>query len=78
LVDLAWYRLFGKDAISGISQYWKSVIKESRKTQTQTQDPVPSRSTQKPTQRTHVIPTKEERNKLNGDKTIHSLWGDKI
>ena len=31
LVELAWYRLFGKDAISGISQYYKSLIKETRK-----------------------------------------------
>lgn len=76
LVDLAWYRLFGKDAISGISQYWKSVVKESRKTQEPVQTP-PAKQT-KTTQRTHVIPTKEERNKLNGDRTIHSLWGDKI
>lgn len=32
MVELAWYKLFGKDAISGISQFWKKELKEARKT----------------------------------------------
>lgn len=33
IVDLAWYRLFGKDAISDISRYWKEELKKSRKSE---------------------------------------------
>lgn len=31
IVELAWYRLFGKDTISDISNYWKEELKKSRK-----------------------------------------------
>lgn len=31
IVELAWYRLFGKDAISDISNYWKEELKKTRK-----------------------------------------------
>ena len=34
IVELAWYRLFGKDTISDISNYWKEELKKSRKTNT--------------------------------------------
>ena len=33
LIDLAWYRLFGKQTISDISHYWKDRLQESRKPQ---------------------------------------------
>ena len=64
LVELAWYRLYGQDAISGISQYWKSVLKESRKQQT------PTKQT-----RTTVVPTREDPKKKS-EKSISSLWSD--
>ena len=32
LVELAWYRLFGQDAISNISEYWKDILKQERRT----------------------------------------------
>ena len=31
IVELAWYRLFGKDTISDISNYWKEELKKNRK-----------------------------------------------
>ena len=31
IVELAWYKLFGKDAISDISNYWKEELKKTRK-----------------------------------------------
>lgn len=34
IVELAWYRLFGKDTISDISNYWKEELKKSRKANT--------------------------------------------
>ena len=64
LVELAWYRLFGKDAISGISQYYKSLIKETRK---------PAAPKNEPPKPSTVIPTNEEKNKSNPDKSIASL-----
>lgn len=36
LADLAWYRLFGKDAISDISNYWKDELKKARRTEPKT------------------------------------------
>lgn len=32
LVELAWYKLFGQDAISNISEYWKDILKQERRT----------------------------------------------
>lgn len=69
LVELAWYRLFGKDAISGISQYYKSLIKETRK---------PAAPKNEPPKPSTVIPTNEEKNKSNPDKSIASLWDDEL
>lgn len=69
LVELAWYRLFGKDAISGISQYYKSLLKETRKTPA-------SQSKNDPPKPSTVIPTNEEKNKPNQDKSITSLYED--
>ena len=69
LVELAWYRLFGKDAISGISQYYKSLIKETRK---------PAAPKNEPPKPSTVIPTNEEKNKSNPDKLIASLWDDEL
>lgn len=63
LVDLAWYRLYGKDAISGISQYWKGIVKESRKAAEPAKPKAP---------KAHVIPTKEDMSK-KGDMTVASL-----
>ena len=71
LVDLAWYRLFGKDAIAGISQYWKGVVKDARKSEARAQ------KEHAKTQRTHVIPSKEDFSKKQ-DKTLTSLWDGKI
>lgn len=31
LIELAWYRNFGRNVIDGISQYWKNTLKEERK-----------------------------------------------
>lgn len=31
LIELAWYRINGKNTISGVTQYWKSILKEERK-----------------------------------------------
>lgn len=67
LIELAWFRLFGKDAISGISQYYKSLLKESRKTPT-------SQPKSEPPKPSTVIPTNEEKNKPNPDKSITSLY----
>lgn len=69
LVELAWYRLFGKDAISGISQYYKSLIKETRK---------PAAPKNEPPKPSTIIPTNEEKNKSNPDKSIASLWDDEL
>ena len=62
LIELAWYRLFGKDAISGISQYWKDQLKESRK--------VNKSSNQKPSV---VISDKPDPNNSK-DKVIDSYY----
>lgn len=31
LIELAWYKINGRNTISGVTQYWKSVLKEERK-----------------------------------------------
>lgn len=36
-VEIAWYALYGKDAISDITNYWKSQLKSSRKADTRVQ-----------------------------------------
>lgn len=66
LVDLAWYRLFGKDAISGISQYWKGVVKETRKAEAK------AHKEQNKASKTHVVPAREDFSKKQ-DKTLTSL-----
>ena len=68
LVNFGWYALYGKDAISGISQYWKGIVKESRKAVEPTKPKAP---------KAHVIPTKEDMSK-KGDMTVASLWSGKI
>lgn len=37
LIELAWFKLYGKDAISDISNYWKSQLKNTRKQDTKPQ-----------------------------------------
>lgn len=31
LIELAWYRINGKNTLSGVTQYWKNILKEERK-----------------------------------------------
>lgn len=31
LIELAWYRINGKDTLTGVTQYWKNILKEERK-----------------------------------------------
>lgn len=31
LIELAWYRINGKSTLSGVTQYWKNILKEERK-----------------------------------------------
>lgn len=40
LVELAWFALYGKDAISNISNYWKSQLKNTRKQEPKSQTTV--------------------------------------
>lgn len=39
LVEIAWYALYGKDAISDITRYWKSQLKKDRKEDKQKSQP---------------------------------------
>lgn len=63
LIELAWYRLFGKDAISGISQYWKDQLKETRKVEKN-----PSKSV------TTVVPSNTETKPTKEDKHIDTFY----
>lgn len=64
LVELAWHRLFGKDAISGITQYWKEQLKERSKANKKED----SQSV------TTVIPKKPDSNQKQDKKTIDSYY----
>lgn len=58
IVQLAWYRLFGKDTISDISNYWKDQLVASRRTNT-------------PEKKTNVtVQSKTE----TTDKNPHAMW----
>lgn len=59
LIDLAWYRLFGKQTISDISHYWKDRLQESRKSQ-------------QPSKKPDVTVTKTETTKK--DNSLSSAW----
>lgn len=55
LVELAWFALYGKEAISDITNYWKSQLKSTRRSENKTQTTV-----------VHV-----DKNKLKDDFTNH-------
>lgn len=63
IVELAWYRLFGKDTISDISNYWKDELKKVRKPST------PS----KPKADVTVKPKTEEKPR-QGETSLNSAW----
>lgn len=66
LVELAWFALYGKDAISDISNYWKSQLKNARKSETKSQ--------------TTIIP--RDNNKKDGfishHKSIETKYGEDL
>ena len=64
LVRLAWFNKFGQDAITGITQFWKSQLREAKKTSPVT----------KPVSKTTIVP-KEDTPKSK-EKTLHSLYDD--
>lgn len=66
LVELAWHRLFGKDAISGVTQYWKEQLKERSKSK--------EKETTKSDQSVTTVIPKTPDNKPNQDKTISSYY----
>lgn len=64
LVRLAWFNKFGQDAITGITQFWKSQLREARKTSPVT----------KPVSKTTIVP-KEDTPKSK-EKTLSNLYDE--
>lgn len=64
LVRLAWFNLFGQDAITGITHFWQGQLREAKK-QTNTST--------KPVTKTTIVP-KEDPTKTSKDKTLTSLY----
>ena len=65
IVELAWYRLFGKDTISDISNYWKEELKKSRRTNTSLK------------QKTNVtIKTDDNKNQTQTGTSLSSKWDE--
>lgn len=62
LVRLAWFKLYGQDAITGISQFWKGQLKEARRATPAT----------KPVTKTTIVP-KEDPQKQK-DKAMMSFY----
>lgn len=67
LVELAWFALYGKDAISDISNYWKSQLKSTRKPDTKSQTTVvqPDKKSQKD-------------NFTNHHKSVETSYGENL
>lgn len=67
LVELAWFALYGKDAISDISNYWKSQLKNTRK--------------QDPKSQTTIVPAdknKPKDNFTNHRKSVETVYGEDL
>ena len=69
LIELAYYRLYGKSNMAGITNYWKGVLKETRK-EIKAQSPKPSKK-----ENTTVVSSKKETtNKLANQTSVVSGW----
>lgn len=67
LVELAWFSLYGKEAISDISNYWKSQLKTTRKPESKTQ--------------TTVVPQDKQQPKddfINRHKSVETMYGEDL
>lgn len=69
LIQLAWFRTQGQDVISGISQYWKNILKEERKEISKLRKELEKANTD--SKSTVVINNDKQK---NAGKTIASLW----
>lgn len=68
LVELAWFALYGKDAISDITNYWKSQLKNSRQKS-------------EPKSQTTVIPADKKPHKDNFTshyKSVETVYGENL
>lgn len=69
LIELAYYRLYGKSNMTGITNYWKGVLKETRK-ELKTQTPKPSKK-----DNTTVVSSKKEKHDNFANQTsVVSGW----
>lgn len=59
LIQMAWLRLYGQDAITDTSRYWKSELKKQRRAET------------KPAPKTAVVPKKQE---TKQNTSLGSVW----
>lgn len=67
LVELAWFALYGKDAISDISNYWKSQLKNTRKQDNKSQ--------------TTIVPPDKNKGKdnfINHHKSVETGYGEDL
>lgn len=67
LVELAWFALYGKDAISDISNYWKSQLKNTRKLDSKSQ--------------TTIVPADKKTQKdnfTNHRKSVETAYGEDL
>lgn len=67
IVELAWFALYGKEAMSDISNYWKSKLKNTRKPESETQ--------------TTVVPQDKQRqrdNFTNHRKSVETMYGENL
>lgn len=67
LVELAWFALYGKEAISDITNYWKSQLKSTRRSENKTQTTV-----------VHVDKNKSKDDFTNHHKFIETNYGENL
>lgn len=70
VIELAYYRLYGKSNMTGITNYWKGVLKETRKEMKAQQAPKPSKK-----DNTTVVSNKKEKHDNFANQTsVVSGW----
>lgn len=67
LVELAWFALYGKEAISDISNYWKNQLKNTRKTEPKTQTTV-----------VNTNRTQQKDNFTNHRNSVETMYGENL
>ena len=68
LIELAWYRINGKNTLSGVTQYWKNILKEERKERASLEKQLEK---YKNTEQKTVIKNKETTNSPSGN---YDFW----